>query len=131
MTLLYSQLILFLPTLVFAMSKPIEVPQFIGMLVLPLIFGIFSMISILRWRARKSFVSFDFGFLSWLIFVVTAFIGDIISHQLIPSLYRSIGDNPKQMAGWSTAVVLSLLLNPITWFYYRRKSRVHNIAKKD
>ena len=59
------------------------------------------------------------GFISWFLFIITAFIINGIGMLFL----AGIGDNPSAAAGGTVSIVLSVFLNPVIWFYIRAKSK--------
>jgi len=97
--------------------------QALTMAVPPLLMGMIASFLFLRRRSRVAYVTFAYGFLSWLLFFFSAFVGEIASHILFPRLYAGIGDNPSQMGGFFMVMFLSPFLNLMIWSYVRYKSR--------
>jgi hypothetical protein len=105
--------------------------QALFMSVPPLFIGILAAFLFLRRRARVGKLTGLYGFLSWILFLFSAFFGEIVSHIIFPFLYVGIGDSPAQMGGLFMVMFLSPLLNLMIWFYFRYKSRHLKSALSD
>jgi len=69
----------------------------------------------LKKRSRKHRVTWLDGLLSWLLFIFTSF----LANALCMPLLKGVGDNPAAAAGGAVAFILSFILNPIFWFWFR------------
>lgn len=89
--------------------------------VLPLLLGVLASVLFLRWRSKVSRVSLAHGLVSWLLFVVSAFVGELASHAVFPQFYEGIGDNPGQVMALVMVLFFSPIINLIAWSYFRRR----------
>lgn len=119
------------PKLTFAVTKRYtprkKVPQspwlILGMVATPLFYGLSGAFLFLHSRFRKKIpITFKHGFISWIIFLFAGFVGELTSHILFQSMYASIGDNPGQVVGYMLTMLLSVIINPILWFIFKKKS---------
>ncbi|MGZ5279146.1 MAG: hypothetical protein ACXWC9_04345 [Pseudobdellovibrionaceae bacterium] len=97
--------------------------QVLMMTLPPLLIGMLASFLYLSRRSRVAYVTSLYGLLSWLIFLFSAFLAEIVTHRLFPALYSGLGDNPSQMAGFFIVMFLSPFLNLLMWSYVRSKSR--------
>ncbi len=95
----------------------------VWMIMVPFAFGVVSSWGYLRLRSRKKRPLLLDGLFAWILFVVFAFIGELVAHALYPGAYRDIGDTPAQMGGLMISIFFSFLINPILYISFRRSSK--------
>ena len=92
-------------------------------ILVPLLFGSTAAYLFIRWRASKRKISFLSGLGSWLLFLVSSVIGEIVARVLNQTAYREIGDNPMQMVGLAISWLLSIFLCAFIWLIFKRDEK--------
>lgn len=85
----------------------------------PVLFGVVPTYFLLKRLALKQKVTFLSGFLGWILFILSSFVGEIVAHALFPRAYAGIGDNPAQIGGLMAAILFSFLFCPLLWASFK------------